>query len=91
MKTCPGWPEGHACAVTIPDGRIWCRGCVERRQAAYGEGIDSGAPVAAGIILEDFQAPRLQCVCGGDAEGPDHVHSLLHMRWSWGQSSQLRA
>jgi hypothetical protein len=36
-----------------------------------------------GIVLEDFQAPRLTCRCGGDPLMPDHRHSLSHLKWEW--------
>lgn len=80
-RRCLGWPEGHACLVLTSGGQ-WCQGCLLRRQEAMAAGVPSGVmPVA--VILEDFEAPRLQCRCGGDPEGPNHEASLLHLKWSY--------
>lgn len=42
-----------------------------------------GDMTPVGIVLEDFNAPKLLCRCGGDPEAPHHTDSLLHLKWSW--------
>lgn len=80
---CEGFPEGHACPVMLGvDDADYCRSCLVRRKAYSRAGL-SGLPVPVGVILEDFEAPQLQCVCGGVATAPDHEHSLLHAEWAW--------
>lgn len=82
MKACEGFPEGHVCPVQVPDDRVWCYGCTEARQRS----IMAGVPVEmsrVGVILEDFEAPTLECRCGGDALAPHHEESLVHRQMVW--------
>lgn len=87
-RACRGWPETTSCPVLIQSG-IWCQGCLLQRQRAYAEGIPSDV-VPVGIVLEDFDAPKLQCRCGGDPEAPRHAESLLHLKWSWIQTEAAK-
>lgn len=80
---CRGWPEGHFCPVMVGD-RLYCQGCLLSRQRAYAEGIDNDL-IPVRIVLEDLEAPKLVCKCGGGPEGIRHAESMLHMRWSLGQ------
>lgn len=84
-ELCVGWPQGHVCIVIVRGGDIYCTGCRERRQEATARGIPDSGIVPIGIVLEDIEAPILLCKCGGDPEGPDHLHSLLHMEWAFAQ------
>lgn len=82
---CAGFPADHICPVIVPVEDTWCRDCRERRQAAIAAGVPPSGMLPIGIVLEDFQAPVLECKCGGNPTMPDHRHSLLHLQWEWKQ------
>lgn len=63
--------------------RVWCRSCTERRQESIARSLPIGLPTPVRIIIEDIEAPILQCVCGGSAVSFRHEESLLHRTWAW--------
>lgn len=89
-RACRGWPEGWACPVLVPLDRMYCSGCREALQEAFAAGLPSDlTPV--GVVLEDFDAPKLMCQCGGDPEAPLHERSLLHLKWGYQQGRPAEA
>lgn len=82
---CLGEPEG-SCPTIIPVERVWCRFCTDRRQRSIAQGLPIGIPTPVSVILEDIESPKLQCQCGGMADGYRHEQSLLHRRWVYGES-----
>lgn len=86
---CGGFPPGHECPVIVPDTVELCRGCKVRSDHFEAAGVPSGM-VPVGIVLEDFNAPKPVCSCGGDPSDPDHKHSLLHAEWAWKQGKADR-
>lgn len=82
MEQCVGFPSGHACIVLVPDDRETglCYGCLERRARYEERGLGS-EPVRVGIVVDAFTELKARCRCGGLADSPDHIHSLLHAVW----------
>lgn len=90
-KRCAGFPFGYICSVFIPEHWTWCRECLERRQEAYAAGLPLHRATPVGIVLEDIEAARLLCKCGGDPTAFRHEISLLHLSWAWQQAGHIAA
>ncbi len=89
MKPCEGYPPGHVCPVQVPDDRMWCSGCRETRQREELAAEPVAGMSRVGVILEDFEAVRPACPCGGDISSPHHTDSLTHRRWAWSTGQHL--
>lgn len=80
---CAGFPTPGGCLVIVPGDTIWCTSCRTTRQAAIAAGIPESGFLPIGIVLEDFDAPRPMCRCGGDATAVHHLQTLTHIVWAW--------
>lgn len=80
---CRGYLPDQHCLVMIPQntGRTMCYGCVRSRQQAQHATLT--AIPSVGAILDDMEPIRrfTPCACGGDADGKEHLISLLHLRF----------
>lgn len=65
---------------------MWCRSCTARRQEAIARDLPAHGMTPVSIVLEDTEAARPMCRCGGPADESGHTFSLRHMEWSWKRS-----